>query len=387
MEKLRPFLGGRSAEDFLANYWQKKPLLVRGALAPQRCHINPEELLGLACESEVESRLVQHEAGTWSLTPGPFHERDLRALGTNDWTVLVSDVEEHLPEAAEPLTELDFLPSWRVDDVMASYATIGGSVGPHYDSYDVFLVQVCGTRQWQLSARFDADQLRTDTELCILSHFEAEEEWELEPGDMLYLPPHVAHFGRATSPCMTVSLGCRAPSVRELVTHVAGEVVERLDARAAYADPDLQLGEDRHRLSLDAVRRAQQALSRALALGEEELARSFGRLVTRPKALFASELALEELETEEIESVLRGNTELVRRKGSRWLYLPTDERAYLYVNELEFDCSSEASFARELCHRRTHCAEIWRRWTQNEVREAVLRDLVRWGLLEPDSGQ
>ncbi len=388
----RRFLGGRTAEDFLANYWQKCPLLIRQGVVEYRSPIDAQALLGLACEAEIESRLVELCSNTWRLTPGPLDEDGLSRLGDRDWTVLVSDLEEHIPTTQALLAELDFLPSWRVDDIMASYAVVGGSVGPHFDSYDVFLVQVEGKRRWQISENFDGASLRTDTDLSILSEFHAEQEWELEPGDILYLPPRVAHYGVATSPCMTFSLGCRAPSSSELLIQVASDFVEQASSRQVYADRELVMPQHRHKLGADAIGRARTALLPAFSPTDEQLTRSFAKLVTRPKALFASEFDADELSDAEVDEALATNGLLRRRKGSRWLYAPLRGRVYLYVNEREFDCGVDESFAEQLCRQPAPEAPVWRAWMQNEVRKAVLRDLVRWGLYVPqeeafDSGQ
>src|SRR5690606_15651986 len=162
MDHGRRFLGGLSAETFLREYWQKQPLLVRGAVADYRCPIEADELAGLACEEEVESRIVVHDGTTWHLEHGPFTEPDFAARGDRNWTLLVQDLEEHMPEVGHLLQELDFLPAWRIDDVMASFAAVGGSVGPHFDEYDVFLLQVEGQRRWQISTDYERHSLRTD---------------------------------------------------------------------------------------------------------------------------------------------------------------------------------------------------------------------------------
>lgn len=380
MSETRRFLGGLSAREFLANYWQKRPLLVRNALPGYESPLSAEELLGLACEDEVESRRVDFEAGRWRLFNGPFDERELNALGERDWTVLVSDLDEHVPEVANLLDELSFLPSWRIDDIMASLAVPGGSVGPHYDSYDVFLLQVAGHRRWQVCANYDPTALVPDSDLRLLSRFEPEQEWVLGPGDLLYLPPHVAHFGVAVERCMTFSLGCRAPSDREFVTQLASDLLDTLDDAARFEDPDLLPASRRFRLDDRAIQSACGRAQQLLSLDPARVARSFAKLVTQPKALFARDFD-EALDEAEITHALAAPAGLERRKGSRWLYLRQDPVIRLFVDGAEFGAGDDEAAVEQLCARRSFAAEEIERWKQNEALEALLRDLVRCGQL------
>ena len=233
-------LGGMDASQFLAEYWQKKPLLIRGALPGFNGLLSPEELAGLACEDGVESRLVLQQKTAWRLEQGPFDEDSFLHLPPTDWTLLVQNVNHYLPEAAELLQQFDFIPHARLDDLMVSYAPEGGSVGPHFDSYDVFLLQGQGKRLWRVSEQQDLT-LVEDAPLRILKHFAAEQEWLLEPGDMLYLPPHVAHWGIAVGNAMTYSIGFRAPAAQELATQFLGYLQERIRLPDLYADPNLEL--------------------------------------------------------------------------------------------------------------------------------------------------
>lgn len=237
-ERGSPLLGGISAERFLREYWQQKPLLVRAAIPGFGSELSGEELAGLALEPEIESRLVI-ERGTcpWELRRGPFKARDFRRLPESRWTLLVQAVDQWLPAAQALRARFDFLPGWRFDDVMVSYAADKGGVGPHVDQYDVFLVQGSGQRRWRIGQRCDASTpLRRDTELRILKRFETEAEYLLDPGDMLYLPPGLAHWGIAEGPCMTWSVGFRAPSAAEIVQDVAAEAAERLPEDRRFAD-------------------------------------------------------------------------------------------------------------------------------------------------------
>ncbi|HKJ96105.1 MAG TPA: cupin domain-containing protein, partial [Gammaproteobacteria bacterium] len=198
MKASSPF-GELTPAGFLQRYWQKRPLVVRGALPQLAGIIDPEELAGLACEPDVASRIVrgdgEHEPFT--LEHGPFSEQQFRALPERDWTVLVQDVEKHLPEMAGILAPFRFLPDWRIDDLMISYAAPGGSAGPHVDQYDVFLVQASGERHWAVQEAADAICPVKDSPLRLVANFAPTSEWLLEAGDLLYLPPGIPHHGVA----------------------------------------------------------------------------------------------------------------------------------------------------------------------------------------------
>ncbi len=233
-------------EDFVTQYWQKKPCVIREAFADFELPVTPEELAGLACEEDVHCRLViERDDGSWQLRYGPFEERDFLALPERNYSLLVSECEKWMPELNALLDPFRFIPDWRIDDLMLSYAPEGGSVGPHVDEYDVFLLQASGARRWRYGAkRLENPVLIPDLELAILEEFNHDHEIELQPGDMLYLPPGIAHHGVALEPCMTCSIGFRAPTAASVLESFALET-ERLDQRVQrYTDPELEL--DRH---------------------------------------------------------------------------------------------------------------------------------------------
>ncbi len=233
-------------EDFVTQYWQKKPCVIREAFADFELPVAPEELAGLACEEDVHCRLViERDDGSWQLRYGPFEERDFLALPERNYSLLVSECEKWMPELNALLDSFRFIPDWRIDDLMLSYAPEGGSVGPHVDEYDVFLLQASGARRWRYGAkRLENPVLIPDLELAILEEFNHDHEIELHPGDMLYLPPGIAHHGVALEPCMTCSIGFRAPTAASVLESFALET-ERLDQRVQrYTDPELEL--DRH---------------------------------------------------------------------------------------------------------------------------------------------
>jgi 50S ribosomal protein L16 3-hydroxylase len=282
----RHFLGLPVAE-FLRDFWQKKPLLVRQAFPGYIPPLSPEDLAGLACEEAALSRLVTYKrkSDQWQLRTGPFAESEFPKLGNKDWTLLVQDMDKWDVDVRELLERFRFLPAWRVDDVMISFATPGGSVGPHVDQYDVFLLQAQGRRRWQIDRNPGAPKaFRPDVELKLLQQFTASDEWILAPGDMLYLPPGVPHHGEALDACMTFSIGMRAPSQAELIVDLAEELAAALPEEARYGDPDLVEPRDPYEIDDAALARVDQAIA---ALQELDPARKrdwFGRFITRYRA-------------------------------------------------------------------------------------------------------
>ncbi len=281
-----PVLGHLSASEFLNQYWQKQPLLIRQALPDWVLPISPDELAGLACEESVESRLLLRQLGDqeWVLKRGPFNEQDFTNLPPDNWTLLVQAVDHWVPEVRELLNEFRFISDWRLDDIMISYATEGGGVGPHFDNYDVFLIQASGTRHWQSGQLCDdTSPLLSHPDLKILAEFTTDQDFYMEPGDMLYLPPGVAHWGTATSnDCVTVSVGFRAPSHGETVSDYGLWLNEHLSDFLRYADPDLKVPSHPAEISAEAITRVQEIL-RKYANNPEQVARWFGRLMTEPK--------------------------------------------------------------------------------------------------------
>ena len=236
-------LQGFDSKEFIQQYWQKKPCLIRQAFDSFQSPISPEELAGLACEEDVHSRLViESSAETpWKLSYGPFTENDFLSLPESHYSLLVSECEKWIPEFTELLDQFHFIPSWRIDDLMVSYAPEGGSVGPHSDEYDVFLLQSYGRRKWQFSDnRVDNPRLIQGLDLAIMQDFKADQEAILEPGDMLYLPPGIAHHGVALEPCMTCSIGFRAPTTTEIMESFVLETDRQNLGNKRYSDIELE---------------------------------------------------------------------------------------------------------------------------------------------------
>ena len=231
--------GNISQKQFLQEYWQKKPLLIKNALPNFICPLSPEELAGLSCEEEFESRLVTGSTNNniWKITNGPFDETTFSDLPKKEWTLLVQGVDRYIEDIYHLVNEFDFIPRWRFDDVMISYAASGGSVGPHYDYYDVFLLQGLGKRRWMISAQdCNLENYLSDTPLRIMKNFNEELVWDVEPGDIVYIPPKIAHHGVSLDDeCLTLSIGYRSYSINEMSE--ALDLPQKSESNIYFKDP------------------------------------------------------------------------------------------------------------------------------------------------------
>jgi len=274
-------LGGLSPTRFLRDVWHKRPLLIRNAVPGFAGLLTPGEMQQLACRDDVESRLIRGSGTRWQLDHGPFGKNDFKRLPKTEWTLLVQSLNHILPEADALLARFDFIPHARLDDLMVSYAVPGGSVGPHFDSYDVFLLQGQGHRRWQISAQHDL-ALLDDAPLKILRRFKPEEEWLLGPGDMLYLPPHVAHYGVAEDDCTTYSIGFRAPTTEELAHGFLTHMQDTLQLEGRYADPELRLQTHPGEISRAMLAQIEDMIAK-IKWGKRDIAEFAGRYLSEPK--------------------------------------------------------------------------------------------------------
>ena len=278
-------LGGISPERFMKQYWHKKPLLVRQAMPQMKPVLGRAELFELAAQDEVQSRLVIQDGDSWRLKHGPFQRRALPPLKQPGWTLLVQGVDLHQELAHALVQAFRFVPDCRLDDLMISYATDGGGVGPHFDSYDVFLLQVQGSRRWRIGRQKDLS-LQAGVPLKILADFAPEQEFLLEAGDMLYLPPRYAHDGVAVGECMTCSIGFRAPQqgelAREMLQRLADEAPDLL-GDSLYRDPHQPATLSPAEIPMAVQTFAREAILRVLQ-DPLALARTLGELLTEPKS-------------------------------------------------------------------------------------------------------
>ncbi|OPA88235.1 cupin [Pseudomonas fluorescens] len=374
-------LGGITAREFLRDYWQKKPLLIRQAIPDFESPIDADELAGLALEEEVESRLViEHGERPWELRRGPFAEDAFSTLPEREWTLLVQAVDQFVPEVAELLEQFRFLPSWRIDDVMISFAAPGGSVGPHFDNYDVFLLQAQGKRNWKIGQMCSSESpLLQHADLRILAEFEESAEWVLEPGDMLYLPPRLAHYGIAEDDCMTYSVGFRAPSAAEVLTHFTDFLAQYLTDEERYTDADAQPVSDPHQIQSDALDRLKSLLAEHMS-DERMLLTWFGQFMTEPR--YPELVAGEELGEDDFIASVQDGAILVRNPSARMAWSEVDDDVLLFASGqsrylpgklrelLKLVCSADALHSENLGE-----------WLADEDGRALLCELVKQGSL------
>ncbi len=277
--KTQGVLGPLSVRDFLSNYWQKKPLLIRQAIPDFQPLLSRDELFALARNEAVESRLITNFRQQWKMQHGPVS--DLPAVSRKNWTLLVQGVNLHDDKADQLLNRFRFIPDARLDDLMISYASDTGGVGPHFDSYDVFLLQAQGKRRWRIGAQKDLS-LVDGMPLKILRHFTPTQEFELEPGDMLYLPPHYAHEGVAVGECMTYSVGFRAPSWQELGEAFMNFMADNVDLSGRYTDPGLTPSKHPAKIGDDMLDRVSQQFAK-MAARPQDIAIFLGEYLSEPK--------------------------------------------------------------------------------------------------------
>jgi len=306
-------------EEFIADYWQRRPVLLRQAIDPDLLQLPADELAGLACEEGVESRLIRQQGKTdWSLQHGPLAEEVFGTLPDSHWTLLVQDVDKFIPEVAALLDAFNFLPDWRIDDIMISYAVDQGGVGPHTDNYDVFLVQAQGRRRWRLSDRDYGDaQLLPDCPLRVLREFHTSEDWILEPGDVLYLPPRVAHWGTAEGECVTWSVGMRGPSQAELLDAWLQHQAEHAspqhfhDALAPGRQPTAGI-------TGDELAHARNLMQQMMPRDDDVFRRWFAGFVTEPKPDFEIRPPEQALSPQELQARVNSGLSLRRHPWARF---------------------------------------------------------------------
>ncbi len=368
MQNINPLLGGISLRTFLQEYWQQKPLLIRNAIPDYLCPISADEMAGLACESEVESRIILEKGEhDWECLQGPFAEDQFSQLPETLWTLLIQSCNLYLPEFALLLERFRFIPNWRVDDIMVSYAAPGGSVGPHIDNYDVFLLQAQGKRQWSISTqRYSDEDLIAGIDLKIIKSFKREENWVLAPGDMLYLPPGVAHHGVACEHeedpdtecksqhenCITVSIGFRAPNVSELSTALLDEVLStEFEVQQAevftksidsifYEDPKIPPQENSGEITDWALQRIKSLVHQQLSqvMDDKDW---FGKYITRVSDEVEAKLL--EINPAQCKSMLSQEHQLVRNEYSKLSFSFFPNSSVGGQDKIHFYCNGEVT--------------------------------------------
>jgi len=279
MEKI--MLGTLSPRQFLSRHWQKKPLFIPNALPEFNDLLAPEQLIELSLREDVQSRLVTERGGKWAVKHGPLRKQDFKGLKGARWSLLVQGLDQILPAGKALLQRFSFIPHARLDDLMVSFSPDGGGVGPHFDSYDVFLLQGLGRKRWQVSSQGDRS-LIPDAPLRILKRFRKEEEWIVGAGDLLYLPPKYAHHGVALGDCLTYSIGFRAPSAQELIGQFLAYLEEQVEGSGMYEDPDLKAQTHPAEIGAAMVGKVEEMLAQ-IKWNRADVGRFLGGYLTEPK--------------------------------------------------------------------------------------------------------
>ncbi len=353
-----PRLGELTPAAFLHSHWQKRPLIVRQAFPELITKVSADTLAGLALEEGIESRVIKEDPiGEWHLCHGPFEEAFFAALPARNWTLLVQAVDHYLPELADVLDAFRFIPNWRIDDIMMSYAVPGGNVGPHMDYYDVFLIQGEGSREWRIAPP-PSEPYKSDTSastgLRLLPDMPEGETWTLHPGDMLYLPPQFAHHGIALDTCTTYSVGFRAPSHSDLLQDCAAALAAQLMESDRYQDPDLPHLPNPGLLPESAIDKVMSILGE-LSQDRERVKQWFAGYMSAPKY---PEEAFESPSTPSFsefkEALHQPGATLSRDESSRWLFTEKNgaiEHVFINGERVRTPDASD-TLIRELCSRR-----------------------------------
>ncbi len=379
-------LGGITAEEFLRDYWQKKPLLIRQAMPDFVSPIEGDELAGLALEDEVESRIVlEHGETPWQLLHGPFTEDTFAKLPPSHWTLLVQAVDQFVPDAANYWKEFDFLPRWRSDDLMISYAVEGGGVGPHYDNYDVFLLQAEGRREWKVGQMCDSDSpLQDHPDMRILAEFNTTESWILEPGDMLYLPPRLAHWGTALDNCMTWSFGYRAPSTTDALLGYTDFVARFLTDEQRYNDAGMSPITNPNEIRAEELQRLRALINEQLS-DDQTLLAWLGQFVTEAK--YPDFIQGHDITEHELLDQLQQGSLLIKHPSARfaWSLLETNGLQEIVL----FSCGNSRIFNEPLvelikliCDSDSLHADNLQPWLNNGEATLLLCELIKQGSLE-----
>lgn len=338
-------------DRFLADHWQKRPMLIRNPWKDWRNPLDPDELAGLACEEGVEARLIIQDQGGIVVESGPLPETRFGELTDGPWTVLVQAVDHYVDDVAALVEPFRFVPNWRIDDVMVSYAIDGGGVGPHFDHYDVFLIQGLGERRWRVGPRCtSATPLLPHDDLRLLADFDATEEWILQPGDILYVPPLFAHDGVAVGDdCMTYSIGFRAPSCAELIDGWCEHQADMLVAEDRYIDPDLTPQANPGEITAAALDRLHVMTIEALS-DRDAFARWFGQYNSLPKYADADWRPEEPVDPAVVRGLMAEGALFSRNPASRFSFIRAALGIILFVDGQSFDCAGEvAALAEQLC--------------------------------------
>jgi 50S ribosomal protein L16 3-hydroxylase len=373
-------LGGLTAETFMQEYWQKKPLLIKGGFRNFQDPLTPDELAGLASEEDVESRIVAKNGNDWQLETGPFE--DYSAFGERDWTLLVQAVDHWHPEAAQLIEPFRFIPNWRIDDLMISFSTPGGGVGPHLDQYDVFIIQGQGKRHWRVGMP-DASlkQFCPHPRLLQISPFVDCIDVITEPGDILYIPPGCPHDGISIDSSLSYSVGFRAPAQKDLLTGLADHLIEQEFTGQRFSDANRLPVSDIGRISEQDLDQVQQLLQ-ALVNDRKLLTSYFGNYISHAKHELDATEPEPHYAVDEIVEYLDEGSVLSRLGGLRICYHQADEEAdiELFINGLTIRLPAEAlAFVQQICNHSTLDEDVCRSIAANPQQAHLLTELINLG--------
>jgi 50S ribosomal protein L16 3-hydroxylase len=381
-----PILGKHSQQEFLTKFWQKKPLLMKGALCPFPDLISPDEVAGLSCDPRVESRLIMEKGGKtpWELRRGPFKPSLFSKLPKTHWTILVNGVDRFVPSVNGFLDNFSFIPFWRIDDVMISVAYDKGNVGAHVDNYDVFLVQAHGTREWLIedSPRLEDDFVK-GLPIRLLRKFKPTHRWLLEPGDILYLPPRFPHHGIARGDkCMTMSVGFRAPSVHEILNGVVTDALAQGDETVRYGDPELRAqvpGE----ITQESIKKFRRIITEQVAT-DERIETWLGRYVTESYTDVELQESKKTPSVATLRKAIERGGDIVRAEGARCAFVngEKDGSIRFYSNGQCMTLSGRAALlAQEIANRVVVHSSLAAPFMRDPKAASLLADLVRRGLV------
>lgn len=374
-------LGELSLADFMQQYWQKQPLLIKQGFKNFQDPLSADELAGLALEDEVESRLVECRDGNWQLETGPFE--DFSRYGDKDWTILVQAVDHWHPPAAELIEPFRFIPNWRIDDLMVSFSTPGGGVGPHLDQYDVFIVQGEGKRHWRVGMP-DASlkQFCPHPRLLQVTPFNACIDVIMEPGDILYIPPGCPHEGISLENSLNYSVGFRAPAQKDLLTGLADYLLDNDISGKRFSDPQRTLNSNIGAISEQDLDQVQQLLVQ-LVSDRDKLPLWFGQYITQAKHELDQQEPDPHYQAEEIAEYLEEGSVLARLGGLRCSYYQANESTdiQLFINGTTIVLPAEERVtAQLLCDSKRIDQQQCLHFTAREERLLLLTDLINQGL-------
>jgi 50S ribosomal protein L16 3-hydroxylase len=384
-----PVLGKLSQQEFLSKYWQKKPLLMKGALSPMPDLITPDEVAGLSCDPRVESRLILEKGGKtpWELRKGPFKPSLFAKLPKTHWTILVNGVDRFVPALNGFLDHFSFVPFWRIDDVMISVAYDKGNVGAHVDNYDVFLVQGAGKREWMIEDKpVMHDDFVPGLPIRLLKRFKPTHRWVLEPGDILYLPPRFPHHGIAQGDgCMTISVGFRAPSTSEIINGIVTDALAAADDTIRYRDPELR-AQAPGEIPAQTITKIQKMLEQEL-LSKERITEWLGRYVSESYSDVTLSQSRKPLSAAALRTTLQTASTLVRAEGARCVYMQGAPKGALvfYANGERFDLDgAAAALAKLIADSVVVPLEQVRRYATARAAGAFLSTMIQRGIIVID---